>query len=43
MDSNKLSLIFEKALSFNDINKSQLNLEDKPIQEQLNIINIFKK
>lgn len=42
MDSNKLSLIFENAPSFNDINKSQLNLEDKPIQEQLNIINILK-
>ena len=42
MNSNKLSLIFEKAPSFNNIDKSQLNLEDKPKQEQLQIINIFK-
>ena len=42
MNSNKLSLIFEKALSFDDIEKSELNLENKSKQEQLRIINIFK-
>ena len=42
MNSNKLSLIFEKALSFDDIEKSELNLENKSRQEQLRIINIFK-
>lgn len=42
MNSNKLSLIFEKAPSFDDIEKSELNLENKSKQEQLRIINILK-
>lgn len=35
MEKNELSLLFEKSISFNKIDKSKYNLNNKPLEQQL--------
>ena len=43
MDKNELSTLFEKCISFEKIDVSKLNIDNKPIEQQLVIVNIFNK
>ena len=43
MEKNELSLLFEKSISFNKIDKSKYNFNDKPLEQQLINYNILNK